>query len=509
VVSAEQGPVHNMGIGYNNDTTSVETIVPGTPSLPHGIYMAEVVGFLDKTGNGILEVRLLRNIGNANAVGQTYPAKYMSPFYGVTPQSTTSQNNTYDDTQKSYGMWMIPPDVGNIVMVVFVQNDPKYCYWIGCVPEQNMNFMLPGIAATQQVVEDTKTTDAVRVPVAEVNRKANDATQPDATKIKKPQHPFAETLNTQGLLKDDVRGITTSSARREVPSSVFGISTPGPVDKKGPMGFFGPVGDEIVAPVSRLGGTTFVMDDGDDKFLRKTLASDGPPEYARVENNETDGDQTIPHNELVRIRTRTGHQILLHNSEDLIYIGNAKGTTWIELTSGGKIDIFAEDSISIHTKNDLNLYANRDINMEAGRNINLKAAEKFHAEANNVETVATTDTKITSGATSHINSATNHLETAGKIYMNSKVAAQAATELTTIALPDDTGEGTVNSIMTRVPQHEPWPHHENLDPLSFVSTATDRDTGKTIATPKAWKSYSTLNDTFDKLKPPNTKDDQA
>jgi hypothetical protein len=93
--------------------------------------------------------------------------------------------------------------------------------------------------------------------------------------------------------------------------------------------------------------------------------------------------------------------------------------------------------------------------------------------------------------------------------MNSKVAAQAATELTTRALPDDTGEGTVNSIMTRVPQHEPWPHHENLDPLSFVSTATDRDTGKTIATPKAWKSYSTLNDTFDKLKPPNNKDDQS
>jgi hypothetical protein len=495
-------------MGYGFDTTSVETILPGTPPQPQGIFMAEVVGFLDKTGNGILEVRLLRSIGNANAAGQTYPAKYMSPFYGVTPQSTTSKNNTYDDTQKSYGMWMVPPDVGNTVMVVFVQNDPKYCYWIGCVPEQNMNFMIPGIAATRQIVEDTKTTDAARVPVAEVNRKANDASQPDSTKIKKPQHPLAKILDKQGLLKDDIRGITTSSARREVPSSVFGISTPGPVDKKGPMGFFGPDGDEVVAPVSRLGGTTFVMDDGDDKFLRKKLASEGPPEYARVENNERDGDQTIPHNELVRIRTRTGHQILLHNSEDLIYIGNAKGTTWIELTSGGKIDIFAEDSISIHTKNDLNIRADRDINIEAGRNMNLKGLAKVHVEGNAIESVATTTTKITSGTTSHINSKTTHLETAGKIYMNSSQKAEAAVVLKTLKVPTELG-ATLESIMARVPTHEPWPHHENLDPKSFLPTKTDRDAGGAIPTPKAWKSYSTLNDTFDKLKPPNTKDDQA
>ncbi|MFM6199336.1 MAG: hypothetical protein ACKPE1_09375, partial [Dolichospermum sp.] len=61
-----------------------------------------------------------------------------------------------------------------------------------------------------------------------------------------------------------------------------------------------------------------------------------------------DGDKD-GQNELVRIRTRTGHQILLHNSADLIYIANAKGTAWVELTSNGKIDIFAQDSVSIHT----------------------------------------------------------------------------------------------------------------------------------------------------------------
>jgi putative chitinase len=78
-------------------------------------------------------------------------------------------------------------------------------------------------------------------------------------------------------------------------------------------------------------------------------------------------------NELVRIRTRTGHQILLHNSQDLIYIANSKGTAWIEMTSRGKIDIYAKDSVSIHTETDFNFRADRDINLEAGRNVNIKA----------------------------------------------------------------------------------------------------------------------------------------
>ena len=76
-------------------------------------------------------------------------------------------------------------------------------------------------------------------------------------------------------------------------------------------------------------------------------------------------------NELVRIRTRTGHQILLHNTNDLIYIGNSTGTTWLEMTSHGKIDIFAQDSISIHTEGDFNFRADRDFNLEAGRNFKI------------------------------------------------------------------------------------------------------------------------------------------
>jgi hypothetical protein len=426
------------------------------PKPRPGPYLAKVISHQLSTYMGQLEVEILHPVGGSGGETTLHTVSYMSPFYGQTSVSHLgSDPDDYNNTQKSYGMWMIPPDYGSTVVVFFIDGDPKRGYWMGCVPDENMNFMMPGIAATEQVVEG-----GGRIPVAEYNKRINLA-QTDSTQFKKPRHPIADVLEQQGLLEDDIRGITTSSARRETPSMVFGISTPGPTDKR-PGAKTGRIGKKEYpinnAPVSRLGGTTFVMDDGDDKFLRKLPADQGPPEYAAVEQGESDGDPTLPHNELFRIRTRTGHQILLHNTEDLIYIGNAKGTTWIELTSLGKIDIYAKDSISIHTENDLNVTADRDINFTAGRNINLNAGENFNATAaTNYEIKAGADGKLTCGGASNINAGGDHVETASNIHMNGPTADTAAEA----------------PKANRIPLVEPWAGHENLDPTATLAADTE------------------------------------
>lgn len=428
------------------------------PSGSSGPYLAKIISHLDPKYMGTLQVEILRTSGNFTASEPNIvQAKYLSPFYGVTSVAYNDQNNDYNGTQKSYGMWMIPPDVGSLVMVIFVEGDARRCYWIGCVQDEYMNFMVPGLAATELSVEG-----GPKSPVAEYNKKVYDGSITDPTKVKKPQHPLTDVLKKQGLLEDEIRGITTSSARREVPSAVFGISTPGPVDrrsgaKKGKIG----KKETLVSDafVSRLGGTTFVMDDGDDKFLRKKKASEGGPEYVSVENDEKGGQPDIPHNELVRIRTRTGHQILLHNSEDLIYIAHASGKSWIEMTANGKIDIYAEDSISIHSKNDLNFTADRDINITAGRHVNTNAGGHIWE---------------TSGSTNETKAGGNIVETAPNIHMN---GPQASTAPKT----------------TRVPQQEPWLGHENLNPLAHIPAQTEA--GKT-ATPGV---LTKILDTFKKI----------
>lgn len=369
-----------------------------------GPIIAEVVDHLDFQKMGALKVVIHRGAvkGKQQSDLVEYIAEYLPAFFGYTPYDAMDPNNRdWRSTQSSYGMWFVPPDIGTKVVIIFIENNTaNRCFWIGCVPEGGINHMVPGIAASKSVEltpqEKTRIgTDTV--PVMEVNRRIRDQRLDTIDAAKRPIHPFALRLATQGLLKDPIRGITTSSARRESISNVYGISTPGPVRVKGKTYTVGPENDKFDVYTEREGGTQFVMDDGyigkDEKTKKEGILD-----------------------EHVRIRTRTGHQILLHNSADLIYICNSKGTAWMEFTSDGKIDIFAADSVSIHTEFDFNFRADRNINMEAGNNVNIVATRgSLHLEAGGiVEGFAGLDCNFT--AKSHVN-----LNCGGKIRLTSQV----------------------------------------------------------------------------------------
>lgn len=523
-----------------------------------GPRLAKVVGHNDDDYMGGLIVSIITADSDQVGLGtKTFPVRYCPPFFGSTNYLynglNTGNEMAFNDTQKSYGMCFVPPDVGVTVLVIFEEQTGEG-FWIGCVPDTYMNQMVPAIAASKVVdLSPTQREDYgnIPLPVAEVNRvlTGKKGAIADIDEVKKPVHPIAGFMLEQGLLEDDIRGRTSSTMRRNQTPSVFGILTPGPLDKRqgAKRVTQGTSTDktEKPVPVSRVGGTQLVMDDGDERFVRKTPASEGPPEYADVLKNET-GDVRIPISEYFRVRTRTGHQILLHNSEDLIYIGNSRGTAWIEMTSNGKIDIYAADSVSIHTQGDFNFRADRDINLEAGRNINLRAEQNYTQDIEkdfssyiggdcvsntvgdttnildgslvqkvgaSLELSVTADQKIKVGASSHLTAGTSifstaavdshflsgskHVEYAQRIEIKCDPATPAsppsqalnATPQERIVLNDidlvdasqkykDTRYQTtekLKSIMKRIPMHEPWYQHENVDPLKFSFEKTDRD----------------------------------
>lgn len=363
----------------NNEIDDIKLTHPGP-------FLARVVSHLDKKFGGGLEVEIIKRSTTPNtyeSANQTYVVYYASPFYGVTPLQKNDNNDSYASSQQSYGFWAVPPDPGSLVLVVFVEGNVDQGYWIACVQNDFMNFMVP-----EPRVSTTLTTPSTpsglagkKLPVAEYNKFLANPNNNYPTSQPRPYNEtFVEKLMEQGLLDDDVRGTTSTSARREAPSNVYGISTPGPVDKRpgSPTVERGVSDSKATVFASRLGGHSIVMDDGDETILRSGPASSLPKEYIKSNpGSTTTGDATLPANELFRIRTRTGHQILLHNTEDLIYISNSRGTTWIELTSNGKIDIYAQDSISIHSQQDLNVTADRDINFSAFENINIAAGKEL------------------------------------------------------------------------------------------------------------------------------------
>ena len=462
-----------------------------------------------------------------NASATTVPCSYCSPFAGQTPlRDTSSGDREFANTQKSYGFWMVPPDVDTKVLVLFADGNPNDAYWIGCVYEDYMNHMTPGIGASKpnkfvgNAEQNTKyyeTEELISAPVAEAQRKGeteniervNRKVRDDVAFQVRPVHaPHTDTLIEQGLAKDDVRGTTTSSARRETPSQVFGISTPGPIDFEGQQTakqnainrhgkIYGDSGDEFdFAKVahSRLGGNTFVMDDG------TPVLREGTTNATEIEN------------ELIRLRTRSGAQLLLHNTEGLAYIINNDGTAWIEFSKDGKIDIYAKDSVSVHTENDFNLRAERDINLEAGRNVNIKATGqnagdnlvnsfastttgRVHVDAKaNIEMIAgsninkkaggdyklyatngkievATNVDIFAGTDFLVNSSEIHLNTADKV----SAGHVGATVVQQLSLFDNVGVNQTKSIMKRVPTQEPYAEHENIRRESNTPSKTDRE----------------------------------
>ena len=425
-----------------------------------GIYEAIVVSSKDVQKNGRLKVRLINSNSNVDFIEDNDPQNYLditvqwsSPFAGSTnikdtvasgdptPPGEESLDKTFSGTQKSYGMWMIPPDAGNKVLVMFINGDIARGVVIGCMYQSFMNHMVPGIARSKTFTDNDGET--LEVPVAEYNKASDEAKGADWTvtrdetgqtptdNVRRPSHtPHFNGLKEQGLEQDETRGLTSSSARRESPSKVYGILTPD--------------------------ANQFVMDDGDQQ--------------------------------LIRLRTKSGAQILLDETNGNVYIINKKGTGWIEIDDAGKIDVWANDSISIRSHKDINLRADRDLNIESGRDINIKTHQTTDnqpsdttntlnavngafnldvAGALNIKTVdATTLTSgkefyltatsnnltSTTGDTNILTSAGNHVEStpAGVIHMNGPTATTASTfDGLSVKVNDEGNLYFTNTLYTR------------------------------------------------------------
>lgn len=326
----------------------------GTGRMPalFGVFMGYIKEADDVQRNGRLRV-WIPEFGSApdNAEGWII-VNYCSPFAGATNVDSASKSNTqsFEGTQTSYGMWMVPPDINNQVLVMFINGDPSRGIWIGCLYNQFMNEMVPGMAGNANNYQYP----GKDIPVAEYNKWDQKTTNPDAT-IKPYEATKFKGLGNQGLITDVNRGVSNASARREAPSTVFGILTPGPVI------------DANATPenIRRKGGSAFIMDD----------------------NTGT---------EAVVLTTKSGAQVKLDESNGYVYVINRDGTAWIQMDQHGDVEIFGAQNISMRAQRDLNFRADRNINIEAGQNIYMKAAKdtqtsttSFTYNVNNIPNAAT------------------------------------------------------------------------------------------------------------------------
>jgi hypothetical protein len=357
---------YNISGGFADTHDNLKNFSNKYSVADSGPYVGVIKDTEDPLRMGRLGV-VIPALANINAkdpsIDQLVWCQYLTPFYGAKPFKAVSKTDPYSSgvNQTSYGMWAIPPDIDTNVLVIFAKGEKNKsnAFWIGCIQEPLTNHMVPGNASSSNTsigyeqVGDVSTQGKKEiygttiVPALEKNKKRYDEGEgiESLQKWKLPiNEELADQLNTQGLIKDTVRGTTTSSARRESPSAVFGISTPGRIKSDSRTPNIGLEGTPV--SVDRHSGHSFVMDDGD----------------------------TIGKNQLTRLRTASGHQLLMHDTEGVVYIANGSGNAYIEMTRDGRIDVYSGvGGINLRTEGDFNLHSDANINMSAGQSIRMSA----------------------------------------------------------------------------------------------------------------------------------------
>lgn len=396
---------------------------------------------------------------------------YMTPFYGSTnPSGGNTGYGSYLRNPNSYGMWSAQPDIGTTVICLFINGDPNYGYWIGCVPEPEALHMVPAIGSSELIIANAGEADsfggAPKLPVMNINVD-NDSIADSSNFLRepKPVHSYvAQSLSQQGLIRDSIRGVISSSAQRETPSRVgWGVSTPGrPIYEGGYTDETLPKAAEDGEPpeklklIGRRGGHTLVMDDGD-------LAG---------------------RDQLIRLRTSLGHQILMSDDGQCLFIIHANGQSWVEMGKEGTIDMYATNSVNIRTQGDLNLHADNDININAKKKVNIAGETVKISSEKETEVRTGTDfkhqtlgkhtLKVTYGMSfeskgeasfvskniAYINGTKINLNTGNASLVPEEVKPFTLTAHTDTIFDESKGwaaaPGKLLSIVSRAPAHSPW-----------------------------------------------------
>jgi hypothetical protein len=288
-------------------------------------------------------------------------ASYVSPFGGQVSVGPRGSESDVSEGGISYGMWAIPK-VGAQVIVMCVDGDPMLRVFMGCIFNQLTPHTLPhgrwmydshpglhptgasptpqGPFTSQEHVVEPLTTNLQQAfggkgdPNYEWRSRASDysvagidVTQLSSTYSGVPDDKnitYEDWSSTQGYAADRTDPHNSSSyTDKNYGSSVYSITSPG--------------------------FHAFSMDD-------------------RQENCR------------MRFRTTAGHQILLDDTNERIYIATAKGNNWIEMDQDGNIDMYTNNKVSVRGK-DINFTADDTIRFHAGKAIHMYSGGDIHTEA--------------------------------------------------------------------------------------------------------------------------------
>lgn len=348
-------------------------------------------------------------------------AVYSAPFAGHTQVGTRGNGIQTSTGGIAYGMWAIPK-VGAQVLVMCIDSDPNQRVYVGCLFDQYTPHTLPHgrfMYDDHPVLDNTITPSgpytSAEKPIEplytnirqafgnkknrnyEWENRAADCTA-TALDVESLANTFSQVADDKDISKNDWTSRQGYQTNRQTPTLQTSEHTPRNLDS-------------MVYSFTSPGFHSLSMDD-------------------RMENCR------------VRLRTTSGHQIIMDDTNERIYIATAKGENWIEMDQTGNIDVFSSNKLNIRTAQGINLTSDGDIRIQSGKAIHMIAADNIHLQTTKELHVKTGGTlNLTSGAQMNYASGGDIIMSASpNIHFNGPAATQAEKAKWT----------------SRVPAHEPW-----------------------------------------------------
>jgi hypothetical protein len=281
-------------------------------------------------------------------------ASYCSPMGGAVNNACfTRGSDPANATTKgsvAYGFWAIPVE-GAHTLVGCIDGDPRRRFWMGCFPSHqethtlfNGRFKWNGFAGTPDGPFSS----------------SNDPIQP------------LYDNNTEAFVDRHSREWKTRGADYQ-PAAV----------------------DQTVGEVPNTDKTTYLDEQYDqiaaaepDQWVKDAMGSHGYDWTSfkglggllssKVSGFTTPGGHTImlddrAFNGRVKIRTASGHLLLLDDTNERIYMATNKGNNWMEMDSNGNIDWYAKGRFSVNAESDINFSTDASFRVKAKKGIYMYA----------------------------------------------------------------------------------------------------------------------------------------
>lgn len=296
---------------------------------------------------------------------------YVSPLGGMVDVGTRGAQESEVTGPVAYGMWNIPK-LGAHVLVGIIDSDTQTRFYAGCVHPQYQTHTAPH---GRYLWEKGKGT-----PEGPLDSHENPI-EPLYSMFTKhfTGNTGPEKLDPRNNMEWRTRGIDSqTSAITRTPinnKEKTGIHTKYPDHEWGEF----PSVTEEDGTQRTINGPGYGLSQQypNDVFETTTYGYDSmvyswtTPGFNSI---SMDDRQT---NSRIRLRTTAGHQIIMDDTNERIYISTAGGETWIEIDQVGNIDIYASKNISTHAGGDINFFADKTFRVQAKEGIHFQTDKQF------------------------------------------------------------------------------------------------------------------------------------